>query len=170
MAEASLLSSPFPSGPERCLFLSSQLPHNTEASGEKREITLNGATWRPKAPETQKQLLLDVFFGSNSYPFMIYFSKWLIWLKIFRQSPFLQWSLSHSQLIKVMLSSQKCWVFLSHNDTEKMKCVGLREEIPSILEGTANDDLPGSSTNRLNLCPHTWGTYHRGMRTPLTKA
>ena len=56
---------------------------------------------------------------------MIYFSKWLIWLKIFRQSPFLQWSLSHWQLIKVMLSSQKSWVFLSHNDRGKMKCVGL---------------------------------------------
>ena len=85
MAEASLPSSPFPSCPESCLFLSSQLPHNTEASGEKREITLNGATWRPEAPETQKQLLLDLFFRSNSYPFMIYFSKWLIWLKTFRQ-------------------------------------------------------------------------------------
>ena len=31
MAEDSLLSSPFPSCPESCLFLSSQLPHNTEA-------------------------------------------------------------------------------------------------------------------------------------------
>ena len=122
MAEDSLLSSPFPSCPESCLFLSSQLPHNTEASGEERDIRLNGATWRPKASENQQQLLLDLFFGSNSYPVMIYFSEWLIWLKIFRQSPFLQWSLAHWQLIKVMLSSQKCWVFLSHKDTEKMMC------------------------------------------------
>ena len=92
-------------------------PQHKEASGEERDIILNGATWRRKAPENQKQLLLDLFFGSNSYPVMIYFSKWPICLKIFRQLPFLQWSLSHWQLIKVMLSSQKCWVFLSHNDT-----------------------------------------------------
>ena len=114
---------PFPIVPRALSFsFSSASPQHKEASREERDITLNGATWRPKASENQQQLLLGLFFGSNSYPFMIYFSKWLIWLKIFRQSPFLQGSLSHWQLIKVMLSSQKCWVFLSHKDTEKMMC------------------------------------------------
>ena len=87
---------PFPIVPRALSFsFSSASPQHKEASREERDITLNGATWRPKASENQQQLLLDLFFGSNSYPVMIYFSEWLIWLKIFRQSPFLQWSLSH---------------------------------------------------------------------------